>query len=544
MYLDFYKLKKNPFHITPDPEFLFLSASHKEASAALIYGIEERKGFIAITGEIGVGKTTILRAYLEGADREKLKVVYIFNAVLSFESLLKQIFNELGLVAEQGAGVPELVNQLHRFLIEEYKNDRNVALIIDEAQNMPVETLENLRMLSNLETSKDKLVQIVMVGQPEFERKLELTELRQLKQRIAIRCLIKPLTKEESLAYIQHRLMKGSAFHNQVFTKRAMKRIVDEARGFPRLINIICDNVLITGFGYQCNPATEKIVKEVISDLNSRKARGAFRRMWPAAAFACIAIVLSGVFFAKSLENRMDRETLLPLPERQQSVVAPVPAPPAQNGSSSFVPPAHDQTSGAQPQVSRVGRQEEVKEVTEIRAAPSPEDQSLAKAEKPPKAVEAPSKAVEAAPKAVEAPPKVVEAPPKVVEAPPKVVEAAPKVVEAPPKAVEVSPKAVEKPPKVAEAAPKAVEEIQKQEPTLAAVPLQQPIEEEKGMTARTVIRGDSVSRILVDIYGSFDPELLRQFKLANPQLKDVNKIMVGEQLQLPRLSSAKPRAK
>ena len=166
MYLDFYRLKKNPFHITPDPEFLFLSSSHKEASASLIYGIEERKGFIAITGEIGVGKTTILRSYLESADPQMLKVVYIFNSMLPFESLLKQIFNELGLVAAEGDDVPELVSHLHQFLIEEYKHDRNVALIIDEAQNMPVETLENLRMLSNLETSKDKLIQIVMVGQP------------------------------------------------------------------------------------------------------------------------------------------------------------------------------------------------------------------------------------------------------------------------------------------------------------------------------------------------------------------------------------------
>ena len=189
----------------------------------MIYGIEERKGFIAITGEIGVGKTTILRSYLEGADPEKLKVVYIFNAVLSFESLLKQIFNELGTCRGAGRWCPELVNQLHRFLIEEYKNDRNVALIIDEAQNMPVETLENLRMLSNLETSKDKLVQIVMVGQPEFERKLELPELRQLKQRIAIRCRSSLLNRDESLAYIQHRLMKGSYFHNQIFTKAPSK---------------------------------------------------------------------------------------------------------------------------------------------------------------------------------------------------------------------------------------------------------------------------------------------------------------------------------
>src|SRR5208337_1246118 len=305
MYLDFYKLKKNPFHITPDPEFLFLSSSHKEASAALIYGIEERKGFIAITGEIGVGKTTILRSYLESADPEKLKVVYIFNAMLSFESLLKQIFNELGLVAAQGDDVPELVNRLHRFLIEEYKHDRNVALIIDEAQNMPIETLENLRMLSNLETSKDKLVQIVMVGQPEFERKLQLDELRQLKQRIAIRCLIKPLNRDESFAYIQHRLMKASYFHNQIFTKRALNDIVKEARGFPRLINILCDNALITGFGYQHNPVGGKIIKEVISDFRGPKPRKLFKVLPVAAVFG--GIILLGVFLTQPIENQPEK---------------------------------------------------------------------------------------------------------------------------------------------------------------------------------------------------------------------------------------------
>ena len=309
MYLDFYKLKKNPFHITPDPEFLFLSASHKEASASLIYGIEERKGFIAITGEIGVGKTTILRSYLETADPEKLKVVYIFNAMISFESLLKQIFNELGLAAAQGDDVPELVNRLHRFLIEEYKHDRNVALIIDEAQNMPIETLENLRMLSNLETSKDKLVQIVMVGQPEFERKLELEELRQLKQRIAIRCQIKPLNREESFAYIQHRLMKGSYFHNQIFTKGAFNSIVKEARGFPRLINILCDNALVTGFGYQRNPVGERVVREVISDFRGPKSRKLFRVLPVAAVFG--GIILLGVFLTQPIENRPEKEASL-----------------------------------------------------------------------------------------------------------------------------------------------------------------------------------------------------------------------------------------
>ena len=391
MYLDFYKLKKNPFHITPDPEFLFLSRSHKEASASLIYGIEERKGFIAITGEIGVGKTTILRSYLETADPEKLKVVYIFNAMISFESLLKQIFNELGLAAAQGDDVPELVNRLHRFLIEEYKHDRNVALIIDEAQNMPIETLENLRMLSNLETSKDKLVQIVMVGQPEFERKLELEELRQLKQRIAIRCQIKPLNRDESFAYIEHRLMKGSYFHNQIFTKGALNSIVKEARGFPRLINILCDNALVTGFGYQRNPVGERIAREVISDFRGPKSRKLFRVLPVAAVFG--GIILLGVFLTQPIENRPEKEASLiphkaevkldlPHPPSQDLAVPQVPVvepnPKVQQQVSELKPSKEQQVSepkpSKEPQVSEIkpSKEQQVSEIKPSKEIESP----------------------------------------------------------------------------------------------------------------------------------------------------------------------------
>ena len=172
----------------------------------------------------------------------------------------------------------ELVDILFHYLIEEYRKDRNVVLIIDEAQNMPVETLERLRMLSNLETSQDKLIQIILVGQPEFEAKLNLPELRQLKQRIAIRSRIEALTAEESFAYIHHRLMKASSFHNPVFTKKALKRIIKKANGIPRTINILCDNALVTAFGYQRKPVDEKIVKEVIRDFRGEKPRSGLIR--------------------------------------------------------------------------------------------------------------------------------------------------------------------------------------------------------------------------------------------------------------------------
>jgi type II secretory pathway predicted ATPase ExeA len=271
MYLSFYQLKKEPFHITPDPEFLYLSPSHKQALGSVIYGIEQRKGFIAITGEVGVGKTTILRSYLDRAEREQLKIIYVFNCNVSFGGLVKTIHRELGPTTSAATNVYEMVDQLHSILIEEYRQGRNVALIIDEAQNMPIATLENLRMLSNLETSKDKLIQILLVGQPEFDRKLELHELRQLKQRIAIRCKILPLTRGESIDYIRHRLAKASRKKKtKLFSRGALSLIVKHSRGIPRMLNVLCDNSLITGFGYDQKVITPKIVKEVIADFAGR----------------------------------------------------------------------------------------------------------------------------------------------------------------------------------------------------------------------------------------------------------------------------------
>jgi len=269
MYRDFYHLHKQPFHITPDPEFLFLSPSHREAFAAIIYGIEQRKGFLAITGEVGVGKTTILRAYLEKTGHEQHRIIYVFNAAVSFSGLLKLILGEFGVAASEDDPF-EMVNRLHHLLIDEYQNNRNVVLIIDEAQNMPVATLESLRMLSNLETSEDKLLQIILVGQPELARLLDLHELRQLRQRIAVRCQIDPLTRAESLAYIQHRLARAATHGGVIFAPGALPPIIKEARGIPRIINILCDNTLLTGFGYQQKPITRKIVKEVVAEHRGR----------------------------------------------------------------------------------------------------------------------------------------------------------------------------------------------------------------------------------------------------------------------------------
>ncbi len=319
MYLDFYQLKKSPFHITPDPEFLFLSPSHKEALGAIIYGIEERKGFVAIIGEVGVGKTTILRAYLERSDPNQLKPIYILNPAITFPELLKTLYQEFDLEWSTD-NLLEKVNQLYAVLLTEYQAGRTVVLVIDEAQNTPIETLESLRMLSNLETATDKLLQIILLGQPELEHKLNLHALRQLRQRIAIRAKISPLTPAESMAYIHHRLAKAIMTRSPVFTPGALKRIVKQARGIPRMINILCDNALIAGFGYQQKPVTAKIVEEVIADFEEKKPYPFLR--WQL-VWGVGLMLAAGVFWFSPYPNLMKKigETFPVF--HQETVLAP-----------------------------------------------------------------------------------------------------------------------------------------------------------------------------------------------------------------------------
>jgi type II secretory pathway predicted ATPase ExeA len=296
MYLDFYGFNKAPFQTTPDADFLFLSPSHKEALASIIYGIQQKKGFIAITGEVGVGKTLILRAYLKTVDNNKQKTIYIFNPRVTFEVLLTTILKELGVepVSPQAA---EMVSQLHEFLIAEYRKDGMVVLVIDEAQNIPVETLEGIRMLSNLETSTEKLIQLVLVGQPELETLLDRHELRQVRERIAVRAKILPLTNKESIAYVEHRLAHAGSNKRSIFSKEALDLIVTTAQGIPRRLNILCDSALITGFGYQQTTISRKIVKEVIADLNGQASTGFWRRRSAFALVAPLAVALPLILY-------------------------------------------------------------------------------------------------------------------------------------------------------------------------------------------------------------------------------------------------------
>ena len=318
MYLGFYGLKKQPFHITPDPEFLYLSPSHNEALAAITEGVEEKKGFVAVTGDVGVGKTTILRSYLHLKQREPLKTVYVFNSNLTFHGLLMTIYHELGL-RSAGNSVTEMVNGLHEFLIEEQRQGNTVVLFIDEAQNMPVDTLESLAMMPIGEESKEKLLQIVLMGQPEFKKALNKNGLRQLKERLAAYATIRRLSRAESHEYLRFRLKHAGTDAASVFTASARKAIVRKSKGIPRMLNILCDNALIAGFGREERPVTKAIVKEIIRSFDGRAHF--VRRQLPLGALAPLLFALDITLFLRIKRLRSTKRPVFGEPIEQDEAI-------------------------------------------------------------------------------------------------------------------------------------------------------------------------------------------------------------------------------
>jgi len=275
MYEQFYDFSEKPFSLTPDPKFLYLTPYHREALAAMLYGIKERKGFISITGEVGTGKTTLIYSFLKQCS-EKVKTVFIFHTHITFEQLLENILHELGLPILEG-GKSTHLRLLNEYLVQSLSRDENLAIIIDEAHNLSKEVMEELRMLSNLETPKSKLLQIVLVGQPELEAKLDSEDLRQLKQRIGIRRHISPLSREECVNYIEHRLNVVGSSTSRIFTPAAVSLICDYSKGTPRTINILCDNALLIGYGLSRKKLDVDIIREVIEDMNPAISRIAFK---------------------------------------------------------------------------------------------------------------------------------------------------------------------------------------------------------------------------------------------------------------------------
>jgi general secretion pathway protein A len=276
MYLQFYGLREAPFGPTPDPRFLFQSARHREALAQLIYGVRERKGFIVLTGEIGTGKTTLLRTLLERLDATT-PVAYIHNSALGIEGLLEYILQDWGVKSTASTHAQRLF-ELNEFLIDQHRQGHAPVLVIDEAQNLSIETLEAVRLLSNFETTREKLLQILLVGQPELADTLAVSELRQLKQRIGLRCHIGPLSPEETRQYIRHRLRVAGAGDAGIFTDAAVQRITDYSRGIPRVINIVCDHCLISGYADSKRRVESRMVDEAVEYLEEGERRTWKRR--------------------------------------------------------------------------------------------------------------------------------------------------------------------------------------------------------------------------------------------------------------------------
>ena len=295
MYCEAFGLSEKPFNMTPDPRFMYLSESHREALAHLIYGIDNRTGFIELTGEVGSGKTTVLRAFLAQLDPDRYKTALIFNPCLSALDLLRAVNREYGIPAE-GLGHPALLETLNRFLIRQNEEGRTVVLVIDEAQNLRPEVLEQLRLISNLETDREKLLQIVLAGQPELDRLLGRNDLRQLNQRIVVRYRLRPMTAHDTYLYILHRLKVAGAKASLSFTKDAAKRLYRYSGGLPRLVNIAADRSLLAAYTQNTQTVTARVASAGIADVKPRRV-SLYRKPLVAAGIAAVVFVAAGLYF-------------------------------------------------------------------------------------------------------------------------------------------------------------------------------------------------------------------------------------------------------
>ena len=267
MYCTHYKFSEKPFDVTPDPRFLYLTPDHQETLASLIYGIRERRGFITIIGEVGTGKTTLLNAALDRLD-DTTKVAFIFNTDVTFEQMLNMALYEWGLInSEESLSKVTAIRRLNDFAIDQLAKGGNVVLIVDEAQNLDSTVMENLRLLSNLETRRHKLVQIILSGQPELDAKLDRHELRQFAQRINLRRSVYPLNETHTYKYLAHRLKIAEYKNSSLFTDTAQKLIWEYSGGIPRKINMLCDNAFLIGYGLKQKKINADMVQEAARDL-------------------------------------------------------------------------------------------------------------------------------------------------------------------------------------------------------------------------------------------------------------------------------------
>jgi general secretion pathway protein A len=266
MYNAFFGFTESPFNLSPDPAFFFRSEQHEEALANLVYGVQARKGFIVLAGEVGTGKTTMLECLRDYLESQYIEFAFLFNSRVNCEQFFEMIAYDLNLPCARTSKT-EVLFALNQLLVEQAQQGRTVVLIVDEAHNLEWDVLEEIRLLGNLENRNGKLLQIILAGQPELDRKLDAPNLRQLKQRIVLRCNLRAFTLRDAVEYIQSRLEKAGMPNQTVFSEELMAEIHLRAQGTPRLINAICDNLLLTAFAEEQKVCTKKMLDEISHDL-------------------------------------------------------------------------------------------------------------------------------------------------------------------------------------------------------------------------------------------------------------------------------------
>jgi general secretion pathway protein A len=267
MYENFFRLKENPFNVNPDPRYLYMTGNNLEALSCLTYGIERRKGFILLTGEVGTGKTTLLNKLLEWLRQGDVATAFVFNPRLSVPEFFDFMMTDFGIPCESQMK-SQVLHKLHEWLLERYKLGERAVLIVDEAQNLSHQMLEEIRLLTNLETATAKLLQIVLAGQPELEHKLNQPNMRQLRQRITLRAKTSPLTLDETHRYISERLRIAGSAGGDIFSLEAIEAIHRYACGIPRVINLLSEHAMINAFAEGCKPVPGEIVEEAARDFN------------------------------------------------------------------------------------------------------------------------------------------------------------------------------------------------------------------------------------------------------------------------------------
>jgi general secretion pathway protein A len=278
MYNAFFGFSENPFSLSPDPAFFYRSEQHEEALANLVYGVQARKGFIVLSGEVGTGKTTMLECLRDYLEAQYIEFAFIFNSRINSEQFFEMIAYDLDLPCPRTSKT-EVLFALNQLLVEQTQEGRTVVLIVDEAHNLDWDVLEEIRLLGNLENRNGKLLQIILAGQPELDRKLDAPNLRQLKQRIVLRCNLQPFTLRDAMEYMESRLQIAGMPEHNIFSEEMMAEIHLRSQGIPRLINAICDNLLLTAFAQESKTANVEMLDEVCTDMRlewpgSRRIRG------------------------------------------------------------------------------------------------------------------------------------------------------------------------------------------------------------------------------------------------------------------------------